>query len=109
MSYGIKVRGVLGIEPPLSAAELREHPEFLHDEMSREQECYVDVDRFVQFTDVGENVAMAGARIAVTSPDESFSRSRLNDQIQAIVTAYSEHHLFPGFLELTGQDGDLSR
>ena len=108
MSYGIKVRGAFMIEPPLTAAELRDHPEFTEDWKNTQKECYIVVDRAVQAAEDGENVVMRGVSVAVTSPDDAFSRSGLNPQLQAIIVAYPGHE-FTGFLELTGQDGDKSR
>ena len=113
MGYGIRVTGHLTIVPPLNAEELRQHPEFqLRDfGMGRSnQECYVEVERHTDTTPTGETVTLTGPRILVVSPDEEFNRSRLEEQLQAIVTEYYPlGHRFTGYLQLLGEDGDIWR
>jgi hypothetical protein len=111
MGYGSEVSGSITITPPLTAAELRAHPEFVFkDDYRSKQECYIDVMREVTATDEGEHVRLVGTDILVTSPDESFSRRNLEDQLQDIVSEYYPlGHKFTGYFEFTGEDGDKWR
>jgi hypothetical protein len=112
MGYGSRVTGHITIVPPLNAMELRASPQFQkqEDHFTPNQECYVEVERQTGTTLEGETVKLSGPRVLVTYPDESFSRYRLEEQLQMITSSYFPlGHQFTGYFELTSEDGDKWR
>ena len=111
MGYGQRVTGHFTIVPPLNAEEIRRYPEFYYARARTSrpyQECYLDVERHTTTTLLGETVTLSCPRVLIISPDEDLSRPGLDEQLQSIVSAYPGHR-FTGFLQLTGEDGDITR
>jgi hypothetical protein len=113
MSYGSKVTGHITIVPPLNAMELRASRQFQKEGCfsgGPDQECYVEVERQTETTLEGETVKLSGPRVLVTSPDSSFSRYKLEEQLQMITSSYYPlGHQFTGYFELTSEDDDKWR
>lgn len=109
MGYGQQASGTITIVPPLTAAELRRHPEFNEDpdrhRSLRRQEVILVIQREFTPTELGEICVISASELALVSPEEPFSRYNLVDQMQEIVTAYP-NHAWAGHIILTGEDGD---
>lgn len=113
MGYGQKARGAITISPPLTAAELRQHPEYTRSENSAprsgyHRDLYVVEERVVQQAGDGEIVTISASKIAVDSPDEEFSRYGIEDHLQEIINAFPASHAYTGRIMLTGEDGEQS-
>lgn len=106
MGYGQSVRGTLRITPALTAVELREHPKLLAGP-GEDREAYPVIRREFTQTDEGEITRITSEEIEVANADESFSRYKLLEHIQQMVSAWPGH-TWTGHIYLNGEDGGQS-
>ena len=104
MGYGAIAEGQIAIVPPLSAEELRKHPEFTEDNQRRD--AVIVVTKEVIPVADGDLTKKQGITVGVTDPDESFSRYHFTENLQEIVDAYPDHE-FTGRIVWTGEDGGI--
>lgn len=103
MGYETSVSGRIHITPPLTAADLRQHPEFCDEH----QDAWVEQAREVVPTGEGELTRITG--VAIVTLDGRWKRYGLVDRVQAIVSAFPDR-TYSGRFECDGDDpGDLWR
>lgn len=110
MGYNSRANGSIIITPPLSAREMREHPELDYGErtgsISGSKDAYVEIYERSTATEEGEIIIRTGIRIRPLNEDESFKRYNLDEDIQEIVSSFPGHQ-FDGIIECTGEDAEL--
>jgi hypothetical protein len=107
MGYGQRARGTISISPPITAAELRAHPQFTSLARIEKSDACLVTERVVKETEDGETAVIRASAIGISSPGEPFSRYNVVETIQAIVNAFPDHE-YAGHIILAGEDGGCS-
>lgn len=104
MGYNTRVSGSIAIRPPISAAELRAHPEFTSEDAS----AHIETAQEIMLTDDGELTRISGVAIVPWGEDR-FKAYDLVETVQAIVSAFPDR-TYTGRFDCAGEDdGDLWR
>lgn len=105
MGYNTRLEGSIKIIPPLSAAELREHPEVSN---SDSRSVAVPVVKQRKDTDEGYTVVLEGREITPTT-DEEHKAYGLIDELCDYANFYPGHE-YSGYIYCYGEEsGDIWR
>ena len=105
MGYNTRLEGSIKITPPLSAAELREHPEVSNSDV---RSVAVPVVKQRKDTDDGYTVVLEGREIVPTT-EEDHKAYGLLDELRQYVTFYPGH-TYSGYIYCYGEEqGDIWR
>jgi hypothetical protein len=105
MGYTSRTEGSIKIDPPITAKELREHKELLSSR-DREKDAFLQMRKYVELTDEGENVKLYSNEIVTHYPSESVKRYSLEDDLKAIVAAFPDR-TYTGRIVVTGEDAEM--
>lgn len=116
MGYGQRTEGVIKIDPPINAKEIRDRKDLFIDDVwatrnaagkELTKNAYILVQKEVTYTEDAELVRTRGIAIVVPGPDEQFSRYSIAEDIQEIIDAFPDR-VYTGRILLTGEDGAQS-
>lgn len=114
MGYPSTAKGSIIIEPPLTAKELREHPELTTcprdvggkkaDRWEQVRDAAILIHKHLEITDDGELVRISGREIVACGTDgEGYSRAHLVRDLNEIVSTFPER-TYTGKIILTYKD-----
>lgn len=105
MGYNTRLEGSIKIAPPLSAVELREHPEVSNSDI---RSVAVPVVKQRKDTNDGYTVILEGREIVPTTEDEHKAYGLL-DELRQYATFYPDH-AYSGYIYCYGEEqGDIWR
>lgn len=107
MGFYSSASGVIKVSPPITAKELRAHPELTDVDGNRDRDAFLVIEKSVTQTDEGELVRVISDTISPLDPDQSQKRYGLQEHIQDIVNAFPDR-IYAGRIYETGEDGHQS-
>lgn len=105
MGYTSTCEGEIKISPPLNHQELKALPD-LEEPYGAEIELVIEESE--EETSGGTLITRKATAIRPRDEGENWKRYYTTDQLKAIVEAYP-HHVFTGYFEFLGEDGDRWR
>lgn len=117
MGYPSTAEGMIDIDPPLTAAELRAHPQLTTAPSNvggiatrrydRQRDAAILIRKQRDFTEDGEIVKLSGPQIVAGGGEggEGYSRANIGEHLDEIAAAFPDRK-FTGRIVLTYEDGE---